>query len=352
MAAPARRCERSPVPGTHSTVSTAADGSGAGSEVVQRLQNWRRFWVGSTSSRLLGRGSSSSSEPDPPFDDELEPALICSLRAIAFRSASRRCSEVDSSPRRRSCSSSSTSRSRRTTCSSSTAFAVGASRRSRPFLPEEPALGSSETRRTASSRAWRGAGVGVARTAADSPLASLAGGVGAVLDLGHPALQHLPLAHDRLLSVAQRLALCLQLDLHAIGATGDAGDVGLALADGDLAQLHRVVAIVQRALALVQRILAAVEPLFTALDVALGDRDPSLSLAQVCGQALDLGLCLLLGADEGSLGGLVHPLGFARHHVGLGAGDPDSFLGLFDGPLTRVHICQLCVDGGQLALLV
>ena len=76
-----------------------------------------------------------------------------------------------------------------------------------------------------------GAGVGVVRDAADSLLASLAGGVGAVLDLGHPALQHLALAHDRLLGVAQRLALGLQLGLDAIGAVGDAGDVGLALAD-------------------------------------------------------------------------------------------------------------------------
>src|SRR3954466_5187122 len=214
MAAPARRCERSPVPGTHSTVSTAADGSGAGSEVVQRLQNCRRFWVGSMSSRLLGRGSSSSSEPDPPFDEELEPALICSLRAMAFRSASRRWSEVDSSPSRRSCPSSSTSR-------------------PPPALPPAKAAGrlldglrggrpARQQALLARARAW------LVRDPADSLLARLAGGVGAVLDLGHAALQHLALTYDRLLGVAQRLALGLQLGLDPIGAIGDACDLGLA----------------------------------------------------------------------------------------------------------------------------
>ena len=153
---------------------------------------------------------------------------------------------------------------------------VRASRREQALLAAEPASGSSETRRTASSRAWRAA--------------SARSSISAIRRCSTWRSRD-----DRLLGVAQRLALGLQLGLDAIGAGGEAGDLGLALVDADLAQLQRVVALVELALALVQRVLAAVEPLLAALDVVLGERDAGLALAQVGGQPLDLGLGLLLG---------------------------------------------------------
>ena len=77
----------------------------------------------------------------------------------------------------------------------------------------------------------------------------LAGGRLAAFDLGHPPLQHRALAIDGDLGVGQRGALRLELGLDTVGAHRQAGDVGLAFVQLDVAQLHAVVTRVELALA-------------------------------------------------------------------------------------------------------